>query len=213
MTDSAADRTTFRASRASHSPQAQTGICADCRSARLTAPSSVRGHDQDRQQHRDITVERLPSYVRPGQLLLDGRRLECARPHTASPRAAPGSLCGATRTQERQHGIIHGGSHSLVENNLLRTSRATACAGWRPHDLPVEHGEELLQGERQSRRRLSVLVASAPTASPAPGSVGVVLSGNRIINYEDPDQPLRCTLQGIGCSAARMLIGSSRTMS
>ncbi|MCA9523680.1 MAG: right-handed parallel beta-helix repeat-containing protein, partial [Myxococcales bacterium] len=27
---------------------------------------------------------------------------------------------------------------------------------------------------------------------------GVVLRGNRIINYEDPNQPFRCTLQGIG---------------
>ena len=29
--------------------------------------------------------------------------------------------------------------------------------------------------------------------------VGLVLRGNTIINYEDPDQPHRGTLQGIGC--------------
>jgi hypothetical protein len=35
--------------------------------------------------------------------------------------------------------------------------------------------------------------------TPGTGSVfGGVLRGNRIINYEDPVQPLRCTLQGIG---------------
>ncbi len=28
---------------------------------------------------------------------------------------------------------------------------------------------------------------------------GIILRGNTIINYEDPDQPMRCTLQGIGC--------------
>ncbi|HEY6728095.1 MAG TPA: right-handed parallel beta-helix repeat-containing protein [Polyangiaceae bacterium] len=28
---------------------------------------------------------------------------------------------------------------------------------------------------------------------------GIVLRGNTIINYEDPNQPHRCTLQGIGC--------------
>ncbi len=97
-------------------------------------------------------------------------------------------------------GISVSATHSLVEGNLVENFAGDGMRGLGDHttfqfntvkncyDVNENHDDGFQSWSRGSDRRVGT------------GSVtGIVLRGNRIINFEDPQQPHRGALQGIGC--------------
>ncbi len=97
-------------------------------------------------------------------------------------------------------GISVGATHSLIERNKVTNFAGDGMRGLGDHtvfqyntikncyDVNDNHDDGFQSWSRGSDGKVGT------------GSVkGIVLRGNTIINYEDPDQPHRGTLQGIGC--------------
>ncbi|MFW6170272.1 MAG: choice-of-anchor Q domain-containing protein [Planctomycetota bacterium] len=121
-------------------------------------------------------------------------------------RACSGIEADGTRIKVRRNrlknvdfGITVGASHSLVEQNIVENFSGDGLRGLGNHivfqgnvvkncyDVNANHDDGF-----QSWSRGAEGVGTGEV-------VGIVLRGNTIINYEDPDQPHRGTLQGIGC--------------
>jgi hypothetical protein len=96
------------------------------------------------------------------------------------------------------HGISGNASHSLISGNTIDRFRGDGLRGLGDHNVweynTIKNCYKVDDNHDDGFQSWSV----------GPGGVGtgtvnnVVLRGNTFINYEDPDQPLRCTLQGIG---------------
>lgn len=97
-------------------------------------------------------------------------------------------------------GISVGASHSLIERNSITNFAGDGMRGLGDHtvfqyntikncyDVNDNHDDGFQSWSRGSDGKVGT------------GSVkGIVLRGNTIINFEDPNQPFRGTLQGIGC--------------
>ena len=96
-------------------------------------------------------------------------------------------------------GISVTASHSLIENNIVENFAGDGLRGLGDYsifqyntvkncyDVNDNHDDGF---QSWSRTREGVGKGQV---------VGIVLRGNTIINYEDPDQTFRGTLQGIGC--------------
>ncbi len=97
------------------------------------------------------------------------------------------------------HGIVMHASHSTVENNLVENFSGDGIRGLGNHTVfksnTVKNCYSVNDNHDDGFQSWSVGADGRPGTGEV---IGVVLSGNQIINYEDPDQPLRCTLQGIG---------------
>ncbi len=97
------------------------------------------------------------------------------------------------------HGIMVTAERSLVDGNLVENFAGDGMRGLGDHtvfqyntikncyDVNEEHHDGF-----QSFSRGSDGVGTGEV-------IGVVLRGNTFINYEDPEQPYRATMQGIGC--------------
>lgn len=96
-------------------------------------------------------------------------------------------------------GISVGASHSLVEHNRIENFAGDGLRGLGNHivfqanvvkncyDVNDNHDDGFQSWSR------------GPEGVGTGEVVGIVLRGNTIINWEDPDQPHRGSLQGIGC--------------
>jgi hypothetical protein len=120
--------------------------------------------------------------------------------------AANGIEADGTRITVRRNqlknvdfGISVSASHSLIEHNTIENFAGDGLRGLGDHcefqynlvkncyDVNANHDDGF---QSWSRGKDGVGTGEV---------VGIVLRGNTIINYEDPDQPHRGTLQGIGC--------------
>lgn len=121
-------------------------------------------------------------------------------------RAANGIEADGTRIAIRRNrlknvnfGISVGASHATVEHNVVENFAGDGLRGLGDHsvfqynlvkncyDVNANHDDGFQSWTR------------GPGGVGHGQVVGLVLRGNTIINYEDPDQPHRGTLQGIGC--------------
>jgi len=96
-------------------------------------------------------------------------------------------------------GISVGASHSLITGNVVENFAGDGLRGLGNHctfeyntvkncyDVNANHDDGFQSWTR------------GPTGVGSGEVVGMVLRANTIINYEDPNQPHRGTLQGIGC--------------
>jgi hypothetical protein len=96
-------------------------------------------------------------------------------------------------------GITVNASHSLIEHNTVENFAGDGLRGLGNHcvfqynvvkncyDVNANHDDGFQSWTR------------GPQGVGTGEVVGIVLRGNTIINYEDPQQPHRGTLQGIGC--------------
>ena len=103
------------------------------------------------------------------------------------------------RLQNVNFGISVSASHSLVEHNTIENFAGDGLRGLGDHsvfqynlvkncyDVNGNHDDGFQSWSR------------GPNGVGTGEVVGIVLRGNTIINYEDPDQPHRGALQGIGC--------------
>lgn len=97
------------------------------------------------------------------------------------------------------HGLVVDAAHSLVENNLIENFSRDGIRGLGDHS--VYRGNTIKNCYRVNKNHDDGFQSWSRGADGTPGQgviTGVVLSGNTIINYEDPKQPFRCALQGIG---------------
>ncbi len=97
------------------------------------------------------------------------------------------------------HGLIVDADYSLVENNVIENFAGDGIRGLGDHS--VYRQNTIKNCYRVDRNHDDGFQSWSRGVDGTPGKgeiVGVVLSGNRIINYEDPAQPFRCNLQGIG---------------
>lgn len=96
-------------------------------------------------------------------------------------------------------GISVSATHSLVEHNVVENFAGDGMRGLGDHTTfqynTVKNCYDVNANHDDGFQSWSV----GPDGKVGTGQVtGVVLRGNRIINYEDPRQPFRGTLQGIG---------------
>ncbi len=103
------------------------------------------------------------------------------------------------RIKNINFGISVSASHSLIENNIIENFAGDGLRGLGDYcvfqyntikncyDVNDNHDDGF-----QSWSQTKDGVGKGQV-------VGIILRGNTIINYEDPDQPFRGTLQGIGC--------------
>lgn len=103
------------------------------------------------------------------------------------------------RLKNVNFGISVSATHSLVEHNTVENFAGDGLRGLGDHtvfqynlvkncyDVNANHDDGFQSWSR------------GPDGVGTGEVVGIVLRGNTIINYEDPDQPHRGTLQGIGC--------------
>ena len=90
-------------------------------------------------------------------------------------------------------------THSLVEGNLIENFSGDGIRSL--GDYGIYRGNTIKNCFKVDDNHDDGIQSwsTGRDGKPATGEiVGVVLSGNRIINYEDPNQPYRCQLQGIG---------------
>lgn len=103
------------------------------------------------------------------------------------------------RVRNVNFGISVAASHALVEHNLVENFAGDGLRGLGDHSVfqynTVKNCYDVNDNHDDGFQSWS-------TGPEGPGSgkvVGLVLRGNTIINFEDPDQPFRGSLQGIGC--------------
>ncbi len=97
-------------------------------------------------------------------------------------------------------GISVGASHSMVEHNLIENFAGDGLRGLGDYTTfqynTVKNCYDVNDNHDDGFQSWSV----GSDGKVGTGTVkGIVLRGNTIINFEDPNQPFRGTLQGIGC--------------
>ena len=121
-------------------------------------------------------------------------------------RASSGISVGGTRMTIRNnllmnvgYGISVSADQSLVEGNLIENFSRDGLRGLGDHSVfqynTVKNCYAVDDHHDDGFQSWSVGDGGVGTGE----VVGVVLRGNTFINYEDPNQPHRGTLQGIGC--------------
>ena len=121
-------------------------------------------------------------------------------------RAANGIVAGGTKITLRgnrlrniNHGITISASDSVVENNLIENFSGDGIRGLGNHTTYRSNTIKNCYGVNDNHDDGFQSWSIGEDGKPGNGEVvGVVISGNKIINYDDPDQPFRCALQGIG---------------
>ena len=97
------------------------------------------------------------------------------------------------------YGISVSADHSLVEGNLIENFSRDGLRGLGDHSVfqynTVKNCYAVDDHHDDGFQSWSVGDGGVGTGE----VVGIVLRGNTFINYEDPNQPHRGTLQGIGC--------------
>lgn len=103
------------------------------------------------------------------------------------------------RLKNVNFGISVGASNSLVEDNVVDSFSGDGMRGLGDHTTfqynVVKNCYDVNDNHDDGFQSWS----NGPGGVGTGEVVGIVLRGNVIINYEDPNQPLRGTLQGIGC--------------
>ena len=104
------------------------------------------------------------------------------------------------RIRNVNFGISVTGDHVLVEHNTIDSFAGDGLRGLGDYGVfqynVVKNCYDVNDNHDDGFQSWSV----GEDGKPGTGEViGVTLRGNTIINYEDPDQPFRGTLQGIGC--------------
>jgi hypothetical protein len=97
-------------------------------------------------------------------------------------------------------GISVGAGHSMVEHNIIENFAGDGLRGLGDYTTfqynTVKNSYDVNDNHDDGFQSWSV----GSDGKVGTGVVrGIVLRGNTIINYEDPNQPFRGTLQGIGC--------------
>jgi len=96
-------------------------------------------------------------------------------------------------------GISVGASHSLITGNLVENFAGDGLRGLGDYTTfeynTVKNCYDVNANHDDGFQSWS----TGPNGVGSGAVVGVVLRGNTIINYDDPNQPHRGTLQGIGC--------------
>ena len=98
-----------------------------------------------------------------------------------------------------RHGIHSEAHRSVIERNLIENFAGDGIRGLGDHTVyqfnTIKNCYKVDDNHDDGFQSWSV----GPDGAPGTGEVvGGVVRGNRIINYEDPNQSMRCTLQGIG---------------
>jgi len=97
------------------------------------------------------------------------------------------------------YGINVNATHSLIEHNVIDGFAGDGLHGLGNHTTfqynTVKNSYDVNDNHDDGFQSWSRTVEGVGKGK----VVGVVLRGNTIINYEDPDQPYRSTLHGIGC--------------
>ncbi len=103
------------------------------------------------------------------------------------------------RLKNVNSGITVGASHALVERNMVENFAGDGLRGLGDHSVfqynVVKNCYDVNDNHDDGFQSWS----HGPKGVGSGQVVGMVLRGNTIINYEDPNQPHRGTLQGIGC--------------
>lgn len=103
------------------------------------------------------------------------------------------------RLKNVRHGIAMHAYHSLVVGNIIENFSGDGIRALSNHTTFRHNTIKNCYNVDGNHDDGIQSYARGPDGKVGTGEiVGVVISGNRIINYEDPDQPFRCTLQGIG---------------
>lgn len=98
------------------------------------------------------------------------------------------------------HGIVVGATNSLVEGNVVENFSRDGMRGLADHTVFQYNLVKNAYSVDDNHDDGFQSWTKGSDGSVGTGEVvGVVLRGNTIINYEDPNQPFRSTLQGIGC--------------
>ena len=110
-----------------------------------------------------------------------------------------GTVLRGNRLKNVDHGISFGGSHSLVETNVIENFAGDGIRGLGNHTTyrgnTIKNCYAVDDNHDDGFQSWSI----GDDGKVGTGEViGVILSGNKFINNEDPNQPLRCTMQGIG---------------
>lgn len=96
-------------------------------------------------------------------------------------------------------GISVGASHSLIENNMVENFSGDGMRGLGDYSTfaynTVKNCYDVNGNHDDGFQSWSVGDEGVGSGE----VIGIILRGNLIINYEDPDQPFRGTLQGICC--------------
>ena len=96
------------------------------------------------------------------------------------------------------HGISGSAAHSLISGNTIDGFRGDGLRGLGDHTVweynTVKNCYAVDDNHDDGFQSWSIGPGGVGTGA----VTGVILRGNTIINYENPNQPLRCTLQGIG---------------
>lgn len=103
------------------------------------------------------------------------------------------------RLKNVNSGISIGASHALVEHNVVQNFAGDGLRGLGDHSTfqynLVKNCYDVNDNHDDGFQSWS----TGPDGVGSGEVVGLVLRGNTIINYEDPNQPHRGPLQGIGC--------------
>jgi hypothetical protein len=197
-----------------------TVIAADAGHTPLLGRLSISASSNWRVVGLSLSPSHAPSYSNATIVSLSGSQLELADCDVFSvpdastwsagdwrSKAASGISIGgraitvrANQVRNVRYGISGSASDSLVEHNLVANFSGDGIRGLGDHTVfqynTVKNCYDVGDGHHDD----GFQSWSTGSGGVGTGEVrGVVLRGNRIINYDDPNQPMRCTLQGIGC--------------
>lgn len=103
------------------------------------------------------------------------------------------------RLKNVNFGISVGAAHSLIERNVVENFAGDGLRGLGDHSVFLYNVVKNCYDVNANHDDGFQSWSHGPGGVGSGEVVGIVLRGNTIINYEDPDQPHRGTLQGIGC--------------
>jgi hypothetical protein len=103
------------------------------------------------------------------------------------------------RLKNVNFGISVGASHALVENNVVENFAGDGLRGLGDHSVFQNNVVKNCYDVNDNHDDGFQSWSTGPRGVGSGEVVGLVLRGNTIINCEDPNQPHRGALQGIGC--------------
>jgi hypothetical protein len=103
------------------------------------------------------------------------------------------------RLKNVDHGISVAASHSLIEHNTIENFAGDGLRGLGDHSVFQYNVVKNCYDVNANHDDGFQSYSRGPNGVGTGEVVGVVLRGNTIINSEDPNQPHRGALQGIGC--------------
>ncbi len=97
------------------------------------------------------------------------------------------------------HGISVGASHSLIAGNLVENFAGDGLRGLGDYCTFEYNTVKNCYNVNANHDDGFQSWSTGPEGVGTSEVIGMVLRGNTILNYDDPNQPFRGTLQGIGC--------------